>query len=177
YEVRARPPVSFTFAGAEVLTTPAPSSGPVLAEMAMLVQALGTERVRPADAASAHLLAEIEKRADRDRNVYLGHPSFPGVRQQLFTDPARVKRLAAQIDPNRATPSEALRFPDSEKPTTTHFSVADGEGGVVAVTTTLNDSFGNARVAPGLGFLWNNEMDDFAARPGQKNLYRLVQGE
>ena len=55
--------------------------------------------------------------------------------------------------------------------------MADGEGGVVAVTTTLNDSFGNARVAPGLGFLWNNEMDDFAARPGQKNLYGLVQGE
>src|SRR5262249_55148253 len=73
--------------------------------------------------------------------------------------------------------SEALRFPDSEKPTTTHFSVADGEGGVVAVTTTLNDSFGNARVAPGLGFLWNNEMDDFATRPGEKNLYGLIQGE
>jgi gamma-glutamyltranspeptidase/glutathione hydrolase len=177
YEVKARAPVSFTFEGAEVLTTPAPSSGPVLAEMALLIRALGVDRFRSADVSSAHLLAEVEKRAFLDRNHYLGDPSFPGVRQAYFTDPARVRKLAAQIDPNRATPSEALRFPDGEKPTTTHFSVVDAEGAAVAVTTTLNDSFGNGRVAPGLGFLWNNEMDDFAARPGQKNLYGLVQGE
>src|SRR5262249_61986889 len=65
----------------------------------------------------------------------------------------------------------------AERPTTTHFSVLDGDGMGVSVTTTLNDSFGNARVAPGLGFLWNNEMDDFATKPGQPNLYGLVQGE
>ena len=177
YEVKARSAVSFPFAGAEVLTTPAPSSGPVLAEMALLAAALGTERFRSADAASAHLLAEVEKRAFHDRNAYLGDPSFPGVRQALFTDPTRLKKIAAQIDPNHATPSGALRFPEGEKPTTTHFSVADAEGGVVGVTTTLNDSFGSARVAPGLGFLWNNEMDDFTARPGQKNMYGLLQGE
>ena len=177
YEVKARPAIAFAFEGAEVLTTPAPSSGPVLAEMVLLVRALGSDRLRTADASSAHLLAEIEKRAFRDRNVYLGDPSFPGVRQALFTDAARVRKLAAQIDPNRATPSSALRLPEREKPTTTHFSVVDAEGDAVAVTTTLNDSFGNARVAPGLGFLWNNEMDDFTTRPGQKNLYGLVQGE
>jgi gamma-glutamyltranspeptidase/glutathione hydrolase len=88
-----------------------------------------------------------------------------------------LKTIAASIDPHHTTPSEALRSPEREKPTTTHFSVMDASGAAVAVTTTLNDSFGNARVAPGLGFLWNNEMDDFAARPGQKNLYGLVQGE
>src|SRR5207247_4967312 len=60
---------------------------------------------------------------------------------------------------------------------TTHFSVVDASGGAVSVTTTLNDSFGNARIAPGLGFLWNNEMDDFATKPGQPNTYGLVQGE
>jgi gamma-glutamyltranspeptidase/glutathione hydrolase len=77
----------------------------------------------------------------------------------------------------RSTPTGSLRVPEKEKPSTTHFSVMDGAGGAVAVTTTLNDSFGNARVAPGLGFLWNNEMDDFATKPGQPNVYGLVQGE
>jgi gamma-glutamyltranspeptidase/glutathione hydrolase len=67
--------------------------------------------------------------------------------------------------------------PENEKPSTTHFSVMDAAGGAVSVTTTLNDSFGNARIAPGLGFLWNNEMDDFATKPGQPNTYGLVQGE
>ena len=70
-----------------------------------------------------------------------------------------------------------MEAPEPEKPTTTHFSVMDASGMAVGVTTTLNDSFGNARVAPGLGFLWNNEMDDFATKPGQKNMYGLVQGE
>lgn len=177
YEVRTRRPVSFAFQGAQVLTTPAPSSGPMLAEMASLVSILGPDRFRTPDASSAHLLSEIEKRAFRDRNAYLGDPSFPGVRQKLLTDASRLKKLAAGIDPNRATPTEALRWPEGEKPTTTHFSVVDADGGAVSVTTTLNDSFGNARVAPGLGFLWNNEMDDFTTRPGQKNLYGLVQGE
>lgn len=176
YEAKSRAPVRFRFGQAEVLTTPAPSSGPVLAEMALLAQTLGPEKFKSRDASCAHLLAEIEKRAYRDRNRYLADPAFPRVRQDLFINPVRLRSLAASIDPNRATPTEALHGPE-EKPSTNHFSVVDGAGGAVSVTTTLNDSFGNARVAPGLGFLWNNEMDDFAARPGEGNLYGLVQGE
>jgi gamma-glutamyltranspeptidase/glutathione hydrolase len=87
-----------------------------------------------------------------------------------------LKTIAASIDPRHATPSDALRVPEREKPSTTHFSVMDAAGGAVSVTTTLNDSFGNARIAPGLGFLWNNEMDDFATKPGQPNTYGLIQG-
>lgn len=177
YQAKARSPLRFRFRSAEVLTTPAPSSGPVLAEMALLAQNVGTEKLKPRDASSAHWLAEIEKRAFRDRNRYLGDPLFGGVRQELFTDAGRLRSIAASIDPNHATPTEALRKIPPEKPTTTHFSVMDAAGNAVAVTTTLNDSFGNARLAPGLGFLWNNEMDDFATRPGQKNMYELVQGE
>jgi gamma-glutamyltranspeptidase/glutathione hydrolase len=176
YEAKVRPPLRFRFLGAEVLTTPAPSSGPVLAEMAMAVELAGAP-LRTPGAASMHWLAEIEKRAFRDRNRFLGDPAFPGVEEKLFVDPVRIRRLVASIDPARATPSAQLGRAFPEKPTTTHFSVVDGAGMVVSVTTTLNDSFGNARVAPGLGFLMNNEMDDFAARPGQKNLYGLVQGE
>ncbi|HMF10356.1 MAG TPA: gamma-glutamyltransferase [Thermoanaerobaculia bacterium] len=177
YQALARAPVKFRFGPAEVFTTPAPSSGPVLAEMAMLGGFLGLDRLKANDVASAHLLAEIEKRAFRDRNQFLGDPGFGGVRQALMTDPVRLKALAASIDPRRATPSQGLAAAEPERPTTTHFSVADASGSVVSVTTTLNDSFGNARVAPGLGFLWNNEMDDFTTHPGRKNLYGLVQGE
>lgn len=177
YEAKARNPVRFKFRDVEVFTTPTPSSGPVLAEMAMIAGFVGIEKFKTRDAASAHLLAEIEKRAFRDRNRYLGDPGFPHVRQDLLTDPARLRWLAASIDPQRSTPSGSLRGPEKEKPSTTHFSVMDGAGGAVSVTTTLNDSFGNGRIAPGLGFLWNNEMDDFATRPGHPNLYGLIQGE
>ena len=175
YAAKLRAPVQFKFRDAEIVTPPAPSSGPVLAEMAMLAQYVGLDKLKTRDAPSAHLLAEIEKRAFRDRNRYLGDPIFPRVREKLLTDPARLKTIAASIDPLRATPSGALRVPEREKPSTTHFSVMDGAGGAVSVTTTLNDSFGNARIAPGLGFLWNNEMDDFATKPGQPNSYGLIQ--
>ncbi len=177
YEAKIRNPIRFKLRDTEILTTPAPSSGPALAEMAMIAGYMGLEKFKTRDAASAHLLAEIEKRAFRDRNHYLGDPVFPRVRQSLLTNPARLQRLAASIDPLRSTPSGSLPIPEKEKPSTTHFSVMDEAGGAVSVTTTLNDSFGNGRVAPGLGFLWNNEMDDFATKPGQPNAYGLVQGE
>lgn len=177
YEARVRQPIRFRFGEAEVATTPAPSSGAVLAELAMLAAAVGPERLRGRDAGSMHWAAEIEKRVFRDRNRWLGDPAWSGVRERDMLDPDRVRRLAASIDPARATPSGSLGSFEKEHPSTTHFSVADASGAVVAVTTTLNDSFGNKRVAPGLGFLWNNEMDDFAARPGQPNLYGLVEGE
>ncbi len=176
YRAKMRRPVRFRFGNAEVQTTPAPSSGPVLAEMALLLRSVGLEKLAARDVKSSHILAEIEKRAFRDRNRYLGDPAFGRVRQNLFTDPARLRALAATIDLARATPSAALAGAQRENPSTTHFSVMDAEGGAVSVTTTLNESFGNARVAPGLGFLLNNEMDDFATKPGKPNLYGLVQG-
>ncbi|HEY4231722.1 MAG TPA: gamma-glutamyltransferase [Thermoanaerobaculia bacterium] len=177
YDAKVRHPLRFDFRGLQIITTPAPSSGPVLAEMALLVEAVGPEKLRAGDASSAHWLAEIEKRAFRDRNRYLGDPDFGGVDERRFTDADRLRLVAASINPHRATPTDQLGLGDRERPTTTHFSVIDRQGMGVSVTTTLNDSFGNARVASGLGFLLNNEMDDFATRPGQKNMYGLVQGE
>jgi gamma-glutamyltranspeptidase / glutathione hydrolase len=177
YSAKIRRPVRFRFGAAEIVTTPAPSSGPVLAEMAILAAFVGLDRFKGRDPASSHYLAEIEKRAFHDRNRWLGDPAFPGVREARFTDVARLRRLATTIDPRRATPSQTLHALREERPSTTHFSVMDGAGGAVGVTTTLNDSFGNARVAPGLGFLLNNEMDDFATAPGKPNLYGLIQGE
>ncbi len=177
YDAKVRKPLRFDFEGVQIITTPAPSSGPVLAEMALLAAAVGPDKLRSRNAASAHWLAEIEKRAFRDRNRYLGDPDFARVDQNRFTDLDRLRLVAASINPHRATPSDQLGLGDREKPTTTHFSVIDKQGMAVSVTTTLNDSFGNARVASRLGFLLNNEMDDFATRPGEKNMYGLVQGE
>jgi len=177
YSAKIRRALQFPFGGAQIITLPAPSGGPVLAEMALLARFVGPPKLKGRDPASAHYLAEIEKRAFRDRNRYLGDPAFRGVRQNVFTDPGRLKRLAATIEPNRTTRSETLGVLADESPSTTHFSVVDAAGGMVAVTTTLNDWYGNGRVAPGLGFLWNNEMDDFTTAPGKPNNYGLIQGE
>jgi len=176
YRARLRRPVRFRFADADIFTTPAPSSGPVLAQMALMLRSIGTDKVARRDTRAAHVLAEVEKRAYRDRNRYLGDPAFRGVRERLLTDPSRVKALAASIDLSRATATPSLPEVAPGKPSTTHFSVVDAAGAAVSVTTTLNDSFGSARVATGLGFLMNNEMDDFATKPSVPNLYGLVQG-
>jgi gamma-glutamyltranspeptidase/glutathione hydrolase len=177
YSAKIRRALLFPFGGAQIVTLPAPSGGPMVAEMALLARFVGLPKLKGRDSGSAHYLAEIEKRAFRDRNRYLGDPAFPGVRPNIFTDAARIKRIAASIDPRKATRSEALGALEDEHTSTTHFSVVDAMGGVVAVTTTLNDWYGNGRVAPGLGFLWNNEMDDFATAPGKPNIYGLIQGE
>lgn len=177
YRARIRRPVRFRFREAEILTTPAPSSGPAFAEMALLAGLVGPDKLSRRDSDFAHFLAEIEKRAFRDRNRYLGDPDFGHVRQRVFTDMDRLRAIAATISPSRATPTRSLPEPRGDRPSTTHFSVMDAAGRAVSVTTTLNDSFGNARVASGLGFLLNNEMDDFTTKPGKPNLYGLVGGE
>jgi gamma-glutamyltranspeptidase/glutathione hydrolase len=176
YAAKARKPLTFSFRNADIVTSPAPSSGPVLAEMALLAEYVGLEKLKPRDPASAHWMAEIEKRAYSDRNRYLGDPDFGNVRQGLFTSPERLKSLAASINPARATPVDAISPAVAGGDSTTHFSVVDGAGAAVSVTTTLNDSFGSGRVAGGLGFVLNNEMDDFTTRPGQPNMFGLIQG-
>src|SRR5205807_1141514 len=135
YEAKLRKPMRFRFEGFDVYTTPAPSSGPVLAEMALLAEIVGREKLRASDTTAAHWIVEIEKRAFRDRNRYLGDPAFGGVREKVFTDPERLRRLAASIDPRRATPTDRLAPADRERPTTTHFSVLDADGMAVSVTT------------------------------------------
>ena len=176
YAARERQPIRFHFGAADVVTTPAPSSGAALAELALLATAAGTEKLLRPGADAMHWIAEIERRVFYDRNRWLGDPAWGGVREKDMLDPGHLRRLAESIDPAKATPSASWSAAQKDHPSTTHFSVADASGMVVAVTTTLNDSFGNKRVAPGLGFLWNNEMDDFTAKPGQPNLYGLIQG-
>jgi gamma-glutamyltranspeptidase/glutathione hydrolase len=120
------------------------------------------------------------RRSYADRNEYVGDPAFVKVPIAGLLDPAYLAKLRASIDPERATPSDAVRPGrpvGSEQMETTHYSVVDADGNAVAVTYTLNGGYGNGITVPGLGFLLNNEMDDFASKPGVPNMFGLVQGE
>jgi len=115
-----------------------------------------------------------------DRSEYIGDPDFYRVPVSGLLNPHYISALRQSIDPEHATASALLRpgKPQSyESSETTHYSIVDAEGNAVAVTYTLNDGSGSAVTAEKLGFLLNNEMDDFAAKPGEPNAYGLVQGE
>jgi gamma-glutamyltranspeptidase/glutathione hydrolase len=126
---------------------------------------------------AVHLVSAAMRFAYRDRNILLGDPDFVANPVARLTSADYAAQLRAVVDPDRATPSAALGPAPREKPETTHYSVVDGAGNAVSVTYTLNGNFGAGVVAPGTGFLLNDEMDDFAVKPGAANLFGLVQGE
>lgn len=166
-----------------VYTMPLPSSaGQVLRSVLGQLEAAGG-LWRGLDAGRTHLLLEAERRAFADRNRWLGDGDCTDVPLRELLAPVRLAALGASIDAKRATPSvsvggwlscEAAGGRESEE--TTHLAVATPDGSAVSLTTTLNGSFGNGAIVPGLGVLLNNEMDDFAVAPGVPNLYELVQG-
>jgi gamma-glutamyltranspeptidase len=154
YAARLRAPVQFKFQGAEIVTPPAPSGGPVLAEIAMLAQYVGLEKLKTRDAPSAHLLAEIEKRAFRDRNQSW-RPLFPRVRRNL-TDPA----LKTMRRPSTRSARPRLGAARAGARALDDAFLRGGRRGRRGLgPATLNDSSAT-RIAPGLRFLWNNGMDD-----------------
>ena len=120
------------------------------------------------------------KYAYADRSEYLGDPDFVKVPTQALTSKAYAQSLVKKIDADKATPSKAIKpgqLQPYESDQTTHYSVLDKGGNIVAVTYTLNTNFGSGIVAPGTGIVLNNEMDDFSAKPGVPNAYGLVGGE
>jgi gamma-glutamyltranspeptidase/glutathione hydrolase len=128
-----------------------------------------------------HLWTEAMRRAFTDRNRELGDPDFVAMPLPRLLSKEHAAEWRRSISQERATPSSAMPpivgGDGDEGAETTHYSIVDPDGNAVAITTTINDSFGNALVVRGAGFLLNNEMDDFAVRPGRPNLYGLVQGE
>jgi gamma-glutamyltranspeptidase/glutathione hydrolase len=163
-----------------IVTMPLPSAGGFL--LAEILGQLETARgdIRPrVSPRSIHLVVEAKRRAYADRNAFLGDAGCVDVPLARLLAPSRLAALGASIDPGRATPSREI-VPGAvpgEKDQTTHLSTATAEGDAVALTYTLNDTFGNGAVVPGVGVLLNNEMDDFTAVPGRANIYGLVQGE
>jgi gamma-glutamyltranspeptidase/glutathione hydrolase len=180
YTVPERAPIACSYRGYRVLSAPPPSSGgTILCEMLNLISGWDLAALPPRSPRVLHLMAEAMRRAYRDRNTELGDPAFVTNPTERLLSPGYADLLRAAIEPARATPSAALPglVLVREKAETTHYSVVDADGNAVAVTYTLNGNFGAAVMAPGTGFLLNDEMDDFATAPGAPNLFGLVQGE
>ena len=177
YRAIERRPVAFDWRGFHVVSAALPSSGGLtLAHVFGQLAHDDLKRLAPAD--RAHLLIEAMKRAWRDRNQYLGDADFVAIPRD-YLDPARLKRLRASIDMRHATPASRLKGlaePGGAAANTTHFSVIDKDGNMVAATLSINYPFGSGYVSPSTGIVLNDEMDDFATRPGRPNAYGLVQG-
>jgi gamma-glutamyltranspeptidase/glutathione hydrolase len=169
------------YRGYEILTAPPPSSGGVgLLQMLGMLEGSGYERSGFGAAATIHYVAEVMRRFYADRSEFLADPDYFPVPVARLLDPDHLARRRRSINPDRATPSEELRPGEGlerESGQTTHLSIVDREGNAVALTYTINGVFGSGVTVPGLGFLLNNEMDDFAAKPGAPNMFGLVQGE
>ena len=176
-----RTPLTGKYKGYDIITSPPPSSGGVgILQMMGMLEGSGYEKSGVDSAAEIHYVAETMRRYYADRNQYMGDPDFIKNPITGMLDPAYISKRRASIEPNRATPSDQVnpgRPKGSESSETTHFSVVDADGNAVAVTYTLNGGYGSGVTAPGLGFLLNNEMDDFASKPGEPNMFGLVQGE
>jgi gamma-glutamyltranspeptidase / glutathione hydrolase len=182
YRVIERQPLTGNYHGKfQLITAPPPSSGGIgLLQMMGMLEGTGYADGGAGSAASIHYLAEVMRRFFADRSEYMGDPDFVRVPLAGLLDPGYLARRAATIDRERATPSDMVkpgRPSGAEALETTHYNVVDAEGNAVAVTYTLNGAYGSGVTAPGLGFLLNNEMDDFAAQPVSANMFGLVQGE
>jgi len=195
YEVKEREPVRGTYRGYEIISAPPPSSGgTALMEILNILEGFDLAKTGDRSAASVHLTAEAFRRAFYDRAEFMGDPDFSKIPVAQLIDKKYGTAWRESIDPAHATPSKDLKRPAifseleqyaaqhpqpsavREPEHTTHYSVVDSDGNAVSVTTTLNDNFGSRVTAEGLGFLLNDEMDDFASKPGAPNLYGLIQG-
>jgi gamma-glutamyltranspeptidase/glutathione hydrolase len=191
YTVVERTPISGRFHNYTILSAPPPSSGGiVLVSTLNILEGYDLARLGDRSAQSMHLIAEAFRRAYMDRAEYLGDPDYNRIPVAELTAKSYAAAWRAGIDPRSATASIGLVRPNGflppapktagrrlkESSDTTHYSVVDGEGNAVAVTTTLNDEFGSRVTAGRLGFLLNDEMDDFAAKLGVPNIYGLIQG-
>jgi gamma-glutamyltranspeptidase/glutathione hydrolase len=181
YAVMERLPLAGGYRDYNIITAPPPSSGgPGILQMLRVLQGSGYEKSGAGSAAELHYLAETMRRYFADRAVSMGDPDFVKVPIEHLLDPAYAAQLRKSIDPEHATPSSQIRAGkplEPESSETTHYSIVDADGNAVAVTYTLNFGYGDGVTVPGLGFLLNDEMDDFAAKPGEPNGFGLVQGE
>ena len=195
YEVKERSPVRGTYRDYEVISAPPPSSGgTVLIESLNILEGYDLTKLENRSAQSIHFTVEAFRRAFFDRAEFMGDPDFSKIPVAQLIDKKYAAAWRDTIDPERASPSTELKrpavfseleqyaalhapTPPQEGNHTTHYSVIDAEGNAVAVTTTINDWFGSRVTADGLGFLLNDEMDDFSAKPGVPNSDGLIQGE
>ena len=181
YQAVERTPLTGVYRGLTILTAPLPSSGGIgILQMLGMLEGSGYQKTGAGSAAAIHYTAEVMRRFFADRSQYLGDSDFVKVPVKGLLDPAYIRERRASIDPDHATPSDQLnpgKPAGRESSETTHYSIIDASGNAVAVTYTLNNGYGSGVTVPGLGFLLNDEMDDFTAKPNTPNMFGLVQGE
>jgi gamma-glutamyltranspeptidase / glutathione hydrolase len=190
YQVKERVPVKGSYHGYEIFSAPPSSAGGIaLIEMLNILSSYNLAKLGDRTAPEVQLITEAMRRAYMDRTDYLGDPDYAKIPQAALLSPAYAAAWRKSIVPGQPTPSKDLKRPtgflppppsatvaESKSTDTTHYSVLDADGNAVAVTTTLNDGFGSHVTATGLGFLLNDEMDDFASKQGAPNMYGLIQG-
>jgi len=175
YTIKERAPIRFRYRDWNIVTVPPPSSGGVcLAEILQILE--GWDLAKLDEAHRAHILVEAMRRAYRDRTLYLGDPDFVKMPIARLTSDDYAAGLRASILPDKATPSAMLpgAKPPLEGNNTTHFSIIDRDGNLVSATQTVNLGYGSGMVVDGAGFLLNDEMDDFALKPGTPNAYGVL---
>jgi gamma-glutamyltranspeptidase/glutathione hydrolase len=174
-----RAPIRIDFRNYSLYTTAPPSGGGlILGEALNILSGFDLEAAGFQTAKSIHLETEAMRRAYIDRNRYLGDPAVVRIPYSELLSAERARQWRTSLNVNKSTPTVTLGEPGSLSPEgnhTTHFTIADSEGNVVAITYTLNDNFGCGFVVPGLGFFMNDEMDDFTTAPGKANIYGLIQ--
>src|ERR1700761_2453341 len=190
YQVKERVPIKGAYHGYEIFSAPPPSAGGIaLIEMLNILRPYDLAKLGDRTPPEVQRITEAMRRAYMDRTDYLGDPDFAKIPQAALLNPAYANAWRKSIVLDHATPSKDLQRPagflpppptatvaESKSTDTTHYSVMDAEGNAVAVTTTLNNGFGSDATAAGLGFLLNDEMDDFASKQGVPNMYGLIQG-
>jgi gamma-glutamyltranspeptidase / glutathione hydrolase len=188
YRVMERKPLEGDYRGYHLIVPPPPSAGGVgILQMLGMLEGSGYDTAGPDSPAEVHYVAEIMRRFYADRSEYLGDPDFYNVPVRALLDPRYLARRKANIDPEHATPSDlvqpglpstaAAHVAQYEGSETTHFDVVDAAGNAVSLTYTLNAYFGNGVTVAGTGVLLNDEMDDFAAKPGVPNMFGVVGGD
>ncbi|HEY0434488.1 MAG TPA: gamma-glutamyltransferase, partial [Chitinophagaceae bacterium] len=181
YEAKFREPHVFTYKGYTIVGMPMPSSGGVLIhQMMKMIEQRNIAGMGFESAASVQLMTEVERRAYADRAKYMGDIDFYSVPEKELVDSTYLAGRMKNYQPGVAGSSQSVppgELPAHESKQTTHFYVVDGDGMSVAVTTTLNDSYGCKTVVGHAGFFLNDEMDDFSAKPGVPNLYGAIGGE
>jgi gamma-glutamyltranspeptidase/glutathione hydrolase len=181
YKAQKREPHVFNYKGYSIVGMPMPSSGGLLLHQMMKMiedKPLGSYEFHSPEA--VQLMVEVERRAFADRAQYMGDADFFKVPVPQLTEEMYLKSRMADFIPGKAGSSEKVKpgvIPAMESEETTHLGVIDKEGNAVAVTTTLNNSYGSRTVVGGAGFLLNDEMDDFSIKPGAPNMYGAVGGE
>ena len=181
YTAQVREPHVFDYKGYKIVGMPMPSSGGLLLHQMMKmvedrnIGAMGFHSVQ-----AVQLMTEVERRAYADRAEYMGDEDFYKVPVKMLSNDVYLQDRMKDYDPTKATPSTIIKpgaLPKAESEETTHLCVIDKDGNAVAVTTTLNNSYGSRTVVGGAGFLLNDEMDDFSVKPGVPNMYGAVGGE